>query len=176
MTTNLINCWKLKGLIPLVLVSISSNIPAASAAPNDVNELNVKKMEQSLQALYRRQLGLPLDSVNCPNNINIRAGSSFECRARAQGVNFGIQVKMEDNQGKFDSRTRGLLVVSKIEELIQRTVKEKAGMNVTANCGSKLRAAIPGDTFSCQVKNPQGQTRNAQVNVKDELGNINITL
>lgn len=174
--TNLINSWKIKGLIPLVLLSVGATIPAASAAPDDVNASNVRKMEQSLQSLYRRQLGLPVDSVNCPNNVSLRAGATFECRARAQGVNFGIQVKMEDSQGKFDSRTRGLLVLSKIEDLIQRTVKEKAGMNVTANCGNKLRAAVPGDTFNCQVKNPQGQTRNAQVKVKDELGNINVNL
>lgn len=176
MKTNSINSWKIKGLIPLVLLSVGSTIPAAWAAPDDVNASNVRKMEQALQGLYRRQLGLPVDSVNCPNNVNLRAGGSFECRARAQGVNFGIQVKMEDNQGKFDSRTRGLLVLSKIEDLIQRTIKEKAGMNVTANCGNKLRAAVPGDTFNCQVKDPKGQTRNAQVKVKDELGNINVSL
>lgn len=174
--TNLINSWKIKGIIPLVLVSVGSTIPAAWAAPDNVNASNVRKMEQALQGLYQRQLGLPIDSVNCPNNVNIRAGSSFECRARAQGVNFGIIVKMEDNQGKFDSRTRGLLVLSKIEDLIQRNVKEKSGMNVTANCGNKLRAAVAGDTFSCQVRGPRGQTRNAQVKVKNELGDINVSL
>lgn len=176
MKTNSSNSWKIKGLIPLVLLSVGATIPAASAATDDVNASNVRKMEQSLQGLYRRQLGLPVDSVNCPNNVSLRAGATFECRARAQGINFGIQVKMENSQGKFDSRTRGLLVVSKIEDIIQKNIKEKSGVNVTVNCGNKLRAAVPGDTFSCQVKNSQGQTRSVQVTVKDDLGNINVKL
>jgi outer membrane lipoprotein SlyB len=174
--TKLSNSRKIKGLIPIVLLSVGSAIPGAWAAPDTVNAANVRKMEQALQGLYTRQLGVPVNLVNCPNNINIRAGSTFECRARAQEINFGIIVKMEDNQGRFDSRTKGLLVVSKIEDLIQRNIKEKTGVNVTANCGSKLRPAVAGETFSCQVRDQKGQSRNAQVTVKDDSGNINVKL
>jgi hypothetical protein len=83
---------------------------------------------------------------------------------------------MGNDQGNFDSNTKGLLILSKIEDLIKRTVKERANVDVTADCGGKLRPAIPGDSFTCQVKDTQGETRNAQVTVKDEQGNINVKL
>jgi hypothetical protein len=40
------------------------------------------------------------------------------------------------------------------------------------NCALPYRA----DSFTCQVKDRQGETRNAQVTVKDEQGNINVKL
>ncbi len=170
----LISLGTFTGLIPVLLLTIDSTISATLAAPT--TPANLRRVEQALQNLYRRQVGVPIESVTCPNNANLRAGGTFECRARAQGVNFRIRVNMEDNRGKFNSHTRGLLVLSKIEALIQKSVKKKTGANVTANCGGKLRTAKPGETFTCQVKSPPGQTRNAQVIVKDELGNIDVKL
>lgn len=170
----LISLWKFIGLIPILLLTIDSTISATLAAPT--TPANLRRVEQALQNLYRRQLGVSIESVNCPSNANLRAGGTFECQARAQGVNFRIRVNMTDNRGKFNSHTRGLLVLSKIEALIQKSVKEKTGVNVTATCGGKLRTARPGQTFRCQVKSPQGQTRKAQVTVKDELGNSTVEL
>ncbi len=120
---------------------------------------------------------MPIESVTCPENANFKAGSTFECEAKAQGVNFGIQVNMENDQGKFNTNIKGqLLNLSKIEEKLQATVKEKAGKDVTADCGGKVRAAKTGDTFTCQLKNKEGQTRNVQITVKNEKGELNMKL
>jgi hypothetical protein len=120
---------------------------------------------------------VPIESVTCPENANFKAGSTFECEAKAQGVNFGIQVNMENEQGKFNTKVKGLLLnLSKIEEKLQATLKEKAGTDVTADCGGKLRAAKTGDTFTCQLKSKEGQTRNVQITVKNEKGELNVKL
>jgi hypothetical protein len=84
---------------------------------------------------------------------------------------------MENEQGKFNTKVKGLLLnLSKIEEKLQATLKEKAGTDVTADCGGKLRAAKTGDTFTCQLKNKEGQTRNVQITVKNEKGELNVKL
>jgi hypothetical protein len=83
---------------------------------------------------------------------------------------------MENNQGKFNSQTRGLLILSKLEDLIQKTVKERAKVDLTADCGGKVRPAKPGDTFTCDVKTAKGETGKAQITVKDEQGNINLKI
>jgi C-terminal processing protease CtpA/Prc len=120
---------------------------------------------------------VPIESVTCPGNADFKAGSTFECEAKAQGVNFGIQVKMENDQGKFNTNIKGLLLnLSKIEDKLQATLKEKAGTDVTADCGGKLRAAKTGDTFTCQLKNKEGQTRNVQITVKNEKGELDVKL
>jgi hypothetical protein len=83
---------------------------------------------------------------------------------------------MENDKGNFDSSTKGLLILTKIEDLIKKTVKEKANIDVTADCGGKLRASKPGDSFTCQVKDTKGQSKEAKVTVKDDQGNINVKL
>lgn len=153
--------------------------PSTSKSPvatNSTKNPNVQKAEAALKGLYTQQTGVPIDSVKCPEDANLKTGGTFECQAQAQGINFGIQVKMENDKGNFDSKTQGLLILTKIEDLIKKTVKEKANLDVTADCGGKLRAAKTGDTFSCQVKDPKGQTKEAKVTVKDEQGNINVKL
>ncbi len=163
-----------------------SNSPAASnpttgsnspAASNPTTGSNITKAEAALKNIYTQQIGVPIESVTCPENANFKAGSTFECEAKAQGVNFGIQVNMENEQGKFNTKVKGLLLnLSKIEEKLQATLKEKAGTDVTADCGGKLRAAKTGDTFTCQLKNKEGQTRNVQITVKNEKGELNVKL
>ena len=160
--------------------SVTSNPTTAStpsAASNSTTGANITKAEAALKNIYTQQIGVPIESVTCPENANFKPGSTFECEAKAQGVNFGIQVNMENEQGKFNTKVKGLLLnLSKIEEKLQATLKEKAGTDVTADCGGKLRAAKTGDTFTCQLKNKEGQTRNVQITVKNEKGELNVKL
>ncbi len=154
--------------------------PATSTKSSDTSSptknSDVKKAEDALKSLYSKQAGVPIESVKCPESTSFKVGSTFECQAKAQGVNFGIQVKMENDKGNFDSSTKGLLILTKIEDLLKKTVKEKANIDVTADCGGKLRAAKTGDSFTCQVKDTKGQSKEATVTVKDDQGNINVKL
>lgn len=155
----------------------TSSAPATSPTTSSATQsTNVKKAEEALKRLYTEKAGVPIDSVTCPENAELKPGGSFECQATAQNVKFAIQVKMETKEGQFDSKTKGLLLLSKIEDLLQKTVKEKANLDVTADCGGKIRAAKTGDSFTCKVKNKEGQTRDATVTVNDEQGNINVKL
>lgn len=157
----------------------TSSSPTTSSSPatsSSTQSSNVKKAEEALKRLYTEKAGVPIDSVTCPETAELKPGGTFECQATAQDVKFGIQVKMETKEGSFDSKTKGLLVLSKIEDLLQKTVKEKAKLDVTADCGGKIKSAKTGDSFTCQVKNKEGQAREATVTVKDEQGNINIKL
>jgi DNA gyrase/topoisomerase IV subunit B len=136
----------------------------------------VQQAEQALKTLYTQQIGTPVESVNCPDNIKFQTGNAFECQATAQGVKFTIQVNMENDQGRFDSQTKGILILSRIEELLEKTVKEKAKIDVNADCGGRVRAAKAGETFTCEIKDNKGQSRKAQITVKDEIGNISVKI
>lgn len=84
---------------------------------------------------------------------------------------------MQNNEGRFNTNIKGqLLNLSKIEELLQKTIKERANDDVTADCGGKIRSVKTGDSFTCQIKNQKGQTRKVQITVKDDKGQINVKL
>lgn len=153
--------------------------PATSASPAAAKMTNAEKIakaEEALKALYTQQTGVSIESVKCPGKAEFKAGSTFECQATAQGVKFGIQVNMLNDQGRFDSKTKGVLILSRIEELLVKNIKEQAKIDVTADCGGKLRVAKTGETFTCEVKTATGETRKATVTVKDEQGNINVKI
>lgn len=163
---------------PTALITPAVLIPPPASGANTTNSSdNIKKVETALQGLYSQQTGVAIESVKCPENSNLKAGGAFECQATAQGVNFGIQIKMENDQGKFDTKTSGLLILTKIEELLKKSIKEKANIEVTVDCGSqKLRTLKAGDAFTCQVKDTKGQAKTATITVKDEQGNISVKL
>lgn len=152
--------------------------PPASSANKPNKRLNdIKQVETGLQRLYSQQTGVSIESIKCPENAQLTTGSTFECQAKAQGINFGIQVKMENDQGKLDTMTNGLLILTKIEQLLQKSIKERANIEVTADCGNpKIRPLKAGEVFTCEVKDQQGQAKKATVTVKDEKGNISVKI
>lgn len=158
----------------------SSSSPTVTTAPSTATSTQaakVAKAEAALKTLYTEQVGLPIESLTCPGDANFKAGSIFDCQAIAQGVQFVIQVKVENNEGRFDSKVKGrLLNLSKVEELLRKAFKEKVKLDVTADCGGKRRVSKAGDTFTCKVTDKQGKVRNAQVTVKDEKGSINVKI
>ncbi len=153
--------------------------PTASTFPSQskaTNAAQMAKAEETLKTFYTQQLGVPIDSVKCPSQVSFKPGSTFECQGTAQGVKFGISVNMKNEQGGFTTNSKGLLSLSKLEDLLKQTIKEKAGLDVTADCGGKIRVAKPGESFTCDIKNDKGQARKATITVKDEKGNISIKI
>lgn len=117
----------------------------------------------------------PIASLNCPAQPELNAGDHISCEAVAAGQTFAIAVTMTDTAGQFTWQTRGLLVLSKLEDFIQTRLRER-GVAVQADCGGALRVAQPKETFKCQVSDATGQIREVSVIVKDEQGNVDISL
>jgi hypothetical protein len=107
----------------------------------------------------------------------LRLVAPLSVKRRHRGLTSVYRSRWRTNRASLTRTVKGLLLnLSKIEEKLQATLKEKAGTDVTADCGGKLRAAKTGDTFTCQLKNKEGQTRNVQITVKNEKGELNVKL
>lgn len=153
--------------------SPSSSTATASTGGGN-RSLSPKKVEESLKGVYTQQAGVPIETVTCPDNVNLKAGGTFECKASAQNVDFRIAVTMKDNDGSFSSNTKGLLILTKLEKLLQDNIKKQTKQDVTADCGGTLRAAKVGDTFPCTIKDAQGKTQKIELIVKTEEGRIDV--
>ena len=135
-----------------------------------------KDLESRLGKAFTETTKVPLSTVDCPAQLDVKAGNRFSCQATAEEQTFAIAVVLTNPDGQFQWNTKGLLVLSKLEQFIQSRIREKGGPDVTANCGGKIRVAQPGDTFECKVTGAQAQARSAQVKVKDEQGSVDISL
>lgn len=144
----------------------SPSVPAKSEATKD--------LESRLSKAFAESTKVPLDSVDCPAQFEVKAGNRFNCQATSAGQSFAIAVELTNPDGQFQWNTKELLVLSKLEQFIQTRIRDKGGPDVTANCGGKLRVAQPGDTFECKVTGAQGQARSVQIKVKDDQGGVDV--
>ena len=52
----------------------------------------------------------------------------------------------------------------------------QTGTKVKVDCGPRVRAATPGDTFRCRATDDAGKSGEFEVKVKDVTGNVDFRL
>ncbi|MGI0489277.1 DUF4333 domain-containing protein [Pantanalinema rosaneae CENA516] len=145
--------------------------PTATAKPEPV-----QKTEEKLRQEFAKTQDFTVQAINCPTNLTFKAGSNYECQVISDAGIFPVVLQMTDAKGDFRWNTKGLLLLSRLEQYIQQTVKQQGAGDVRVDCGGKARVAKPGEAFQCKVTNAQGQTRSAKVTVKDEQGGVFLAL
>ncbi|MGA7932405.1 MAG: DUF4333 domain-containing protein [Kovacikia sp.] len=165
-------------LPPSPPITSPTSTPQASPSSQNGNQSGaVKEIEARLNKTVSGATGVSIQSLTCPPGVEVKVGSRFDCTAVSDGQSFAIAVEITNASGpQFQWSTKGLLVLSKLEQFIQKQIKDKNGLAVTADCGGSIRVAKPGETFECKVSDPQGQTRPAQIIVKDDQGTVDVTL
>lgn len=156
--------------------------PSATATPdssatNPGNAKTTQEIETRLSKVVSESMGVPMQSVKCPTGAEVAVGSRFDCEAGLDGQTFAIAVEITDvTEPQFKWSTKGLLLTSKLEAYIQKEIKDRSGIDVTTSCGSSIRIANIGETFECQVTDTKGQARSARVTVKDDQGNVEVSI
>jgi len=158
---------------PASIVASPTITPSPTAASKSQA---TKDLESRLSKAFTDVTKVPVNSVDCPAQFDVKAGNRFNCQATSDGQAFTLVVELTNPDGQFQWNTQGLLVLPKLEQFIQNRIRAKGGPDVTADCGGKIRVAQPGDTFECKVEGTQVQPRSAQVKVKDEQGGVDISL
>jgi hypothetical protein len=156
--------------------------PSATATPdssatNPGSAQTIQEVETRLSKVVSESTGVPIQSVKCPTGAEVAVGSRFDCEAVLDGQTFAIAVEITDvTAPQFKWSTKGLLLTSKLEAYIQKEIKNRSGIDVTTSCGSSIRIANTGETFECQVTDAKGQARSAKVTVKDDQGNVEVSI
>lgn len=166
---------------PTPTPTVSIPLPSLTASPTpsptatDKPEFT-RTLEGKLQRVVTEATRVPVNSVACPATIKATAGDRFDCQATATGQTFAVAVELTNDAGQFKWSTRGLLLLPKLEEFIQTRIKEKGGGDVTTDCGGTLRTVKSGDVLECKVTDAQGQSRSTRITVKDDQGNLDVSL
>lgn len=154
----------------------SPSLPPTNTNPSGEKSQTVKQLETQISNLLSPQLGVPITSVNCPSNVEIKAGSQYECQAVVDNTPFTVELNIQDASGAFKVNSKGIVLLPKIERSIAANVKQQKGVDITVNCGGKIKVARAGDTFECQATLPGGKTQPAKITVNDEYGNVRFEL
>ncbi|OLP16513.1 hypothetical protein BST81_20140 [Leptolyngbya sp. 'hensonii'] len=155
---------------PSLFPGPGSPSPAVSPASPTAGSIQAK-VEERIKAFFAQRTGVAIQSVACPATVRPTAGNTFVCNVTAEGVTFPVKVIVSNDQGDFRVEVKGLMVLARLEQQIQETVKQKTGVEVVANCGPRLRITKAGEMFQCQLTTPQG-TQLVQVTVEDDQGRV----
>jgi len=150
--------------------------PTPTASPTAAKPENVTKIETQITDLVTKAGNLTVQSVNCPTAIDEKSGKTYDCQVQSDIGGFVVVVQPTGEAGKFRWGTRGLLLLSKLDAFIQQSVANQGGGKVTVDCGAKSRTAKAGETFDCKVTDAKGAVKTARVTVRDDQGNVYLSL
>jgi hypothetical protein len=97
---------------------------------------------------------------------------TYECQINSEAGAFTVLVEPTSDPQKFRWGTKGMLLLSKLNDFIQKSAESKDLGKVAVDCGGKIRPAKAGETFDCKVTDTKGTLRTVKVTVRDEAGNV----
>lgn len=138
----------------------------------------VQEVEKSIQEVLIPKLPeAEVSSISCPADLEIKAGTTFDCEAEAAEGTFLVGVTVKDDAGNLGFQTKGVLSLPLLEKSIQDGIKEQSKADATVDCGSAEASLYlfeeVGETLECAVETPDGKTATATVTVNSEDGNVN---
>lgn len=156
--------------------------PSLTPTPSPTVEKpdSVKAVETNLAGLVGKAGNLTIQSVDCPATLSApsqpktvaTALKTFDCQVNSDAGVFTVTVEPTSDPSKFRWGTKGMLLLSKLNEFIQKSAESKDLGKVAVDCGGKIRPAKVGETFDCKVTDTKGVLRTLKVTVRDEVGNV----
>lgn len=136
--------------------------------------LDTTEVEKSIKDGIAQQIGLQVQTASCPQDVKLEVNTTFQCQVKIdRSDSFTVNVKQEDDKGNVNWETpSGLILLTKVEQEIQQGVKNQLDVQVTADCGGKVKVVPSGETFECQVTDPEGKTHTAKVTATSNDGDI----
>ncbi len=153
----------------------------ASCGSND-NRLNTKKGETVLGQWLEKQ-SIPAESIDCPDDIEMREGTSFICKAliaNADGTSIDIRVHQTSSTGDIRlEHASDIQTAERVERGLAGQILDQTGKTVVVDCGARVRLAVPGTKFRCKVVEQNAganratataETFEVEITIKDTSG------
>jgi hypothetical protein len=91
-----------------ILGLAAAALVAVGAAACGKSELDSERAESEIRRGITRQTGIKVESVRCPNDIELRQGDTFRCVAVASdGQRARVEVTQRDDEGSVSWRLVG---------------------------------------------------------------------
>ena len=118
--------------------------------------------------------GIPVESLECPDDIALEQGDRFECQLVLEGdKEVTVEVVQKDDEGNVDWQARGLILRDKLEETIQSQIKSQAEADFTVDCGEdKAIVALKDESFDCVATDAEDRSITIKVTPTDNFGNV----
>jgi len=157
-------------LSPVVLWFVAGCQVQASCGSK---KLRMDEASEWVSSLMEKHVGERPAKVTCPESVKPEANKTFECTAELGVATATVVLRQKDDRGNVVlESSRGAVFAQVAEEAIAKGIGEKANVHAKVDCGPRVRAARPGETFTCKATDARGVTVTVEVAIKDADGNI----
>jgi len=85
-------------LSPVLAITLLAALPVAGCG---TSTLDVDQAEVEIQKGLKQQLKLKTVDVSCPEEVEIKAGSKFQCSVKGDNDTGTVEVTQKDDQGNI---------------------------------------------------------------------------
>jgi hypothetical protein len=130
-------------------------------------KLDPKKIDEIITGMFK-QASLEVATIDCPKNQKAKKGEVFECEVTVKpSVKVPVTVEVTDNSGTVNVKTKFKVITpAKLAKEIEGKLGGQ-GVSATVDCGTEVRVAMPGTTFSCTASSG-AEKRTLAVSVDDK--------
>lgn len=135
-------------------------------------KIDQDKLEKLITGMFDEQLELEVTDIDCPKDIKVEDGESFECIVSVDPKGkVPVVVKMTDSSGSIEAQTKyDVLRPKKLAKEIRRKLRNR-GISGKVDCGERVRTVKPDTDFKCKLKDG-GSKRTITVEINED-GDVN---
>lgn len=140
-------------------------------------KLDMKKGAAQLEAVVEKEAGVPVDKVDCPKDVKIKAGDIFDCSVVLGGVAGAYRITQTDDKGNINYKLHeGWVLSHKLEPQIAEMLKKQTTVDAKVDCGERVRASKIDTRFECRATAPNGDVLLVGLTVTDTNGGVDIKI
>jgi hypothetical protein len=110
--------------------------------------------------------------TTCPESVKLEQGGTFECTAKFGAVAARVVIVQDDDRGHVTIKSiTGILVAAELEKQIADGIAKQRNVRPEVSCGDRIRAAVAGATFQCDVRDGEHSAK-VDVKVKNDAGDV----
>ena len=118
--------------------------------------LNMKNAAALVEKVVGEQTNLPAKAT-CPDKVKVEKGGKFECKVVVGGVTATAKLEQTDDKTNVEIKAlTGLLLTPALEQQILARLAKETTSKIVVDCGPRVRASTPGETFQCHAKDEVG--------------------
>jgi len=160
-----------------ILLAVAVAAPLAGCGDRVIDGDGV---EDVIRATPR--LKVPIAAVDCPGDVAVKDGNTFECRVRYEnGSEEAWTMEQLDDQGTVrtsqilqtklpDDGSKPRIIPANVEALIQQSAT-KPLEDVDCPAGVKVKK---GASFTCTARFRDGTEEKVRIVQRDDLGNVEV--
>lgn len=127
------------------------------------------KVQQEIVRITEDAAHVAPTGIQCPDDVAIKAGTTFTCSATVDGQPIRYTVRQTDDSGTVQITSGRMLPLHDVETTTADLVGRRAGVPVTTTCGPAGRTVLvnePGTPIHCVATNVSDSTDTAAITVQ----------